>query len=193
MGSHRSENLTEILRAAGGGDDSAGREIYQRVLEELRRLAHRQLGKERRKHTLIQTNDLVNEAYVKLFGRGPKEWKSSRYFYGAAVNAMRQILTDYGRKVRSDKRGGGAAKVTLSEGSASDAPSFEILALNDALDRLALVQNRAARVVESRYYLGLTIHETAQLLDVSEKTVTDDWKFASAFLHKEITSTPNGL
>jgi RNA polymerase sigma factor (TIGR02999 family) len=191
MGPHRKEDLTEVLRAVGSGDQAAEQALYRRVLEELRSLAHRQLGKELRRHTLLQTNDLVNEAYVKLFGSGPRDWKCSRYFYGAAVNAMKQILTDYGRRLRADKRGGGMPRVTLSEGAAAEAPSFEILSLNEALDRLSTVQARAARVVESRFLLGLTIQETARLLEVSEKTVTDDWNFASAWLHREISSTPD--
>ena len=182
-------DLTAVLHAVRDGDTQAEQVLFERVYDELRRLAHHRLRHESARPTLIQTTDLVNEAYLRLVRVEPANWENRRHFFGAAIEAMRRILIEYARRRKAQRHGGGQTRITFSEQIAADAPAFEILALNDALDRLAVVRPRAAQVVGYLFFLGLTIPESAQLLGVAPRTVDSDWRFANAWLRREIATT----
>jgi RNA polymerase sigma factor (TIGR02999 family) len=156
------------------------------VYAELRRIAGRQLRQERPGHTLYLTA-LVHEAYLKLAGQPEGEWKSRAHFYGIAARAMRQILIDYARGRRTGKRGAGAAHTTLSAAKLGfEVRLDELLALNDALDRLEKIDERLRKVVEFRFFGGLSEKEIAELLGVTERTVERDWVKARAWLYNEL-------
>ena len=179
-------DLTVALQAARAGDDDAQRVLYERVYDELRQMARGRLRREGRKPTLLQTTELVNEAYLRLVRVDAADWQSRAHFFGAAVEAMRRILVEYARRKNAARRGGGQRPVTLSD-VAADAPSFDIVALNEALDRLTAIRPRAAQVVGLRFFIGLTVQQTAEMLQVSPRTVDSDWKFASAWLRREVS------
>lgn len=168
------------------GERGAERMLFERVYDELRKIARAQLRREHDAPTLIETTDLVNEAYLRLVRKEAANWENRRHFFGAAVEAMRRILIDYARRRNAKRRGQGALKITITEGAASEAPSFEIIALNEALDRLAKIRPRAATIVGYRFFLGLTVQESADLLKVAPRTVDSDWQFANAWLRREI-------
>lgn len=182
-------DVTRALRAARSGDDQAQRRLYERVYDELHRMAHRRLGREGRKPTLLQTTELVNEAYLRLVRVDPENWENRAHFFGAAVEAMRRILVEYARRRNAARRGGGRRPVTLSD-VAARTPSLDVVALNDALDRLSAIRPRAAQVVGLRFFIGLTVKETADLIRVSPRTVDSDWRFASAWLRREVSGSP---
>lgn len=162
-------------------------ELVPQLYDELRRLAHAQLRREGPGHTL-GTTALVHEAYVRLAGQAGLSADDRTRFFAIASNTMRRVLVDYARERRRMKRGGGAAAVSLDEVEPflSDDEAEELLALDDALDRLAAFNPRAASVVQHRFFGGFTLEETASLLDVSLKTVQRDWVAASAWLRKEV-------
>ncbi|MEE8146734.1 MAG: ECF-type sigma factor, partial [Longimicrobiales bacterium] len=170
------KNLTDVLHAAGNGDEDAKKLLFERVYGELRRLARGQMVREFGKPSLLQTTALVNEAYLRLVGEAPVDWQNRRHFFGAAIQAMKRILVDYARKRDADRRGGGRIQVSLADQAVEPAPTFDALDLHDALDRLGKIRPRVARVVEHRFLLGLTVEETADLLAVSARTVDSDWK-----------------
>lgn len=161
------------------------------VYDELRKISSYYLRQEHGKHTL-QTTELVHEAFVKLAGSDASAWKNKTHFFAAAANSMRQILVDYARKKKAVKRGGGERRITLHnleiQGTTEE---DEILALDQALSKLSKIDSRAGRIVELRYFSGLTIEETAEVLKVSVSTVKRDWNFARAWLHKELKSLLN--
>ena len=191
MGSREPADLTGVLEAARNGDDRARNELFERVYDQLRRMAHAEMNLEHRRPTMLQTTALVNEAWVKLAGNQEEAWKNRSYFFGAAVNAMRRILIDYARKRNAQRRGGGAAKVTLDDDARVEAPRYDLLALDEALDRLASIRPRAAQVVGYRFFLGMSIGETASQLEISERLVSSDWDFARRWLERELTATPS--
>ena len=179
------ETITELLLAAPAGGAVVDR-LLPLVYEELRGMAHGYLVRERPGHSL-NTTALVHEAYLKLVDQTRAPAQSRAYFFGAAARAMRQILVDHARHRRRQKRGGGQRPVTLEDHYlAADAFAAEVLDLDDALERLAAIEPRAARVVESRFFGGLSVEETAEVLGVSSRTVKRDWIMAKAWLYRTL-------
>lgn len=183
--------ITEALVALREGDPGAMDRLMPLVYEQLRRIAHRQLGAEPTGHTL-STTGLVHEAYLKLVDQTRAQWQDRAQFFAIAAGAMRRILVDYARRHRAARRGGGpegAPPIPVSledvEIAAADRAA-EIVALDEALERLARMDERAARVVECRFFGGLTEAETAAALDVSQRTVAREWVAAKAWLHQEV-------
>lgn len=158
------------------------------VYDELRRQAARYLRKERQGHTL-QTTALIHEAYLKLLGQTQVEWQNRAHFFAIAATAMRRILVDYARERQREKRGGRAENLALEAAFqiSTGEKSVDLIALDEALDRLAKLSTRQARVVELRYFSGLSNDETAAMLGVSTATVRNDWNIARAWLKQEIT------
>src|SRR6476620_7714208 len=180
------QRVTDLLARWSDGDDSALAELTPVVYEELRRLAHRQMGGERPDHTL-QTTALVNEAYLRLADQTHARWQNRAHFFAVAARAMRQILVTYARSQRSQKRGGGAFKVELDETAlVSPEESQEIVDLHEALEKLATLDSRKARVVELKYFGGLNYDEMAEVLKISRVTVRRDWEFAKIWLYTEL-------
>ncbi len=180
------ERVTQLLADWSHGNDGALAELTPLVYEELRRLAHRHMGGERRDHTL-QTTALVNEAYLRMAGQTNPSWQDRAHFFAVAARAMRQILVNYAKSQRSQKRGGGALKLELDEAAiVSPEESKEIIDLHEALERLATLDSRKGRVVELKYFGGLNHDEIAEVLKVSTVTVRRDWVFAKAWLYAEL-------
>src|SRR5881409_493917 len=172
--------VTELLVQWSHGDDAALAELTPLVYEELRRVAHHHLSGQRRDYTL-QTTALVNEAYLRLADQTNPRWQNRAHFFAFAARAMRQILVSYARSQRAQKRGGGALKVDLDEAALISPEQTEaILDLNDALERLAMLDSRTAHVVELRFFGGLNQDEMAEVLKISPVTVRRDWVFAKA-------------
>lgn len=158
------------------------------VYDELRHMAHHYMNRERRGHTL-QTSALVNEAYLRLIDQRGVHWQNRAHFFGIASQMMRRILVDYARKRRYKKRGGGAHEVSMSEAMiVSNARAAEVVALDEALNSLAEIDSRKARIVELKFFGGLSIEEIAEVLKVSPGTVMHDWTFAKAWLRKAVSS-----
>jgi RNA polymerase sigma-70 factor (ECF subfamily) len=186
MPSVSAQNVTQLLAHWSHGDDAALGELTPLVYEELRRLAHHHMSGQRPDHTL-QTTALVNEAYLRLAGQTNPSWQDRAHFFAVAARAMRQILVNYAHSYRAKKRGGGALKIELDEAAlVSPAESKEIIDLHEALERLAALDSRKARVVELKYFAGLNHDEIAEVLKISPVTVRRDWIFAKAWLQKEL-------
>jgi RNA polymerase sigma-70 factor, ECF subfamily len=181
-------NVTMLLARASDGDAKATGELFPLVYDELRSLAAQHLAGERVNHTL-QATALVNEAYLRLVGPGDVTWQNRAHFFGAAARAIRRILTDHARSKNRLKRGGGDGKrVPLDTlDLAAKQPAEDILALDEALERLTSMDPEKARVVELRYFAGLSLEETAQALGVSVPTVSRHWEFARVWLHRELS------
>ena len=179
-----SANTTQILRALRGGSLAAAEELQAVIYEEMRRIARAQMRGERKNHTLHPTA-LVNEAYLRLV-ESETDWESRAHFFGAAVRAMRQILVDHARRRGRIKRGGRRERVPLEEIEPTAEDAEEMLALDDALVRLAASDARKARVVELKFFAGLTMEQIAELLGVSPRSVKRDWNFARAWLYREM-------
>jgi len=176
-----------MLQAAAEGDSSAADALLPLVYDELRRTAGYLMGAERSDHTL-QPTALVHEAYLKLVDQSRVEWRSRAQFFSVAAQAIRRILVDHARAKGSLKRGGGRAKVTLDEQLvASFDRSVDMLALDEALRTLAISHPRHARIVEARFFGGLTIEETAHVLGVSTSTVEREWRYARAVLFRMLS------
>jgi RNA polymerase sigma factor (TIGR02999 family) len=156
------------------------------VHEELRRLAHRYMRGERAGHTL-QTTALVNEAYMRLVDVERMEWRGRGHFFAMAATLMRRILVDHARDRARDKRGGSVVLTSLGDKAIAAAPSLDVLALDEALDRLSGMDPQQARIVELRFFAGMTIEETADALDISPATVKRDWTWAKAWLHQQLS------
>ena len=177
--------VTQILDAIRSGDATSD-DLIRLVYDELRQLASRQLAREQPGHTLVATA-LVHEAYLRLLGGGKQSWDNRRHFFAAAAEAMRRILVDSARRKAAQKRGGRLARAELNDGCAGDAiPDEELVAVDEAVDRLAAVDEQAAALVKLRYFGGLTINETASVLRVSPRTADRLWAYARAWLIKEI-------
>ena len=180
------KEVTQVLRAWMRGEEGAKEELYQMVYDELRRLAHRYMSRENTGHTL-QTTALVNEAYLKLADTNNLNWQDRAHFFAVSANVMRHILVDHARATRAIKCGGGAQHVGLEDIiEIPQAPNKDVLALNDALNKLAKVDDRKSKVVELRYFGGLSVEETAEVLKVSADTVMRDWRLAKAWLLREL-------
>ena len=181
-----SQNITHLLREWSDGDERALDKLTPLVYEELRRQASRYLRRERRAHSL-QTTALINEAYLRLFDAREVNWQDRAHFFAIAANLMRRVLVDHARRRDAEKRGGSALCLTLDEGLAvAKETDVDLLAVDEALDRLAQIDLQQARVVELRFFSGLTVDETAAALGVSPKTVKRDWSVARAWLRREI-------
>ena len=179
-------SMTELLAAWSDGDRSALDQLTPLVYEELRRMARRQMNRERAGHTL-QTTALVNEAYFRLVDQKSVRWQNRAHFFGIAAQIMRRVLCDHARARLADKRGAGALRVSLVEAAAlSDEQTTDVLALDEALRELGEVDPRKARVVELRYFGGLSVEETAEVLKVSRSTVLHDWNMARAWLYTQV-------
>ena len=186
-GSDVGDRVTALLRAARGGDRVAFDELMPLVYDALRRIAHRKLGGERSGHTL-STTDLVHEAYLSLVRLDRIEWQGRAHFMAIAAQAMRNILVNYALKRNAGKRGGGRPSVWLEEAMAvADAPAGDVLALHEALQRLERIDERQGRVVECRFFAGMSIEETAAALGVSPASVKRDWALARAWLNRELS------
>ena len=178
--------VTQLLEHWSHGDDAALAELTPLVYEELRRLAHHHMGRERPNHTL-QTTALVNEAYLRLADQTNPSWQNRAHFFALAARAMRQILVNYAKSYRAQKRGGGALKVDLDAVALiSPEQTTEILDVHEALERLATLDSRKAHVVELKYFGGLKHDEIAEVLKISTVTVRRDWVFARAWLYEEL-------
>ena len=184
--SDRSPRPTDLLLAWGRGETSAFDQLVPLVHDELRQLARRYMTHERRDHTL-QVSALVNEAYLRLIDLKKMQWQNRAHFFAISARVMRRILVDFARAKRSEKRGGGAPRVTLDEALLVPIETgHDLLALNDALHALAAVHPRKCDVVELRYFGGLSLEETAEALHVSIDTVKRDWRFAKLWLVREL-------
>jgi RNA polymerase sigma factor (TIGR02999 family) len=180
-------DFTELLRAHASGDPTALDRLFPAVYDELRRMARGRLRHERADHTLGAT-ELVHEAFFRLVKLDRIDWRGRAHFLAIAAQAMRNVLLDYAVQRGAQKRGGGARPVTLERLEvAADVPTEELLALCEALDRLERLEPRQARVVECRFFAGLSLDETAAALSVSPATVSRDWTIARAWLHAELT------
>ena len=188
-------DVTTLLQRWSAGDRTALDRLLPMIHAELRRIAARQLSSERNEHTLVPTA-LVNELFLRLVDQRRAAWENRAQFFAVAAQIMRRILVDYARSRETDKRGGSAARVSLDE-LADDGPGHhppqvggaaaaDVLAIDQALERLALLDPDQARIVELRFFAGLTVEETAQVLQRSPRTVKREWRLARAWLHREL-------
>jgi len=181
-----SEDVTVLLGRLTKGDDGAAAKLIPLVYDEMRRLARSYMRRERSDHTL-QVTALVHEAFLKPVEQRSVDWRSHAHFFGIAAQMMRRILIDHARGHLREKRGGGVRAVPIDHGLAfAPEQSFALIKLDQALGRLALLDPRQARIVGLRFFGGLTVEQTAELLGVSEKTVERDWSVAKAWLHGEL-------
>lgn len=179
-------DITRLLVAWNNGDEAALEELTPLVYEELHRLAHRYMGRERSGHTL-QTSALVNEAYLRLVDWKNVQWQNRAHFFAVSAKLMRRILVDFARSNAYAKRGGGAAQLDLDEVAVvSPDRDTDIVALDEALTALAALSPRQSQVVELRFFGGLSLEETAEVLKVSVGTVRRDWSLARAWLHRAV-------
>jgi RNA polymerase sigma factor (TIGR02999 family) len=189
MSEERSHEVTQLLQRLQAGDATAVDFLVPLVYAELHELAAGYLRSERPDHTL-QPTALVHEAYLKLVGQREVHWQNRSHFLGVAAQAMRRILVDYARKHRAAKRGGGPV-ITLREGMLVDqAANLDLIALNDALTRLAELDQRQARIVELRFFGGLTLEEIAAVLGISTITIKREWRIARAWLRSQLGESP---
>jgi RNA polymerase sigma factor (TIGR02999 family) len=190
-----SADLSHLLEKARAGDDDAVGPLFTLVYDELRRLAAHYLRAEHSGHTL-QATALVNEAFMKLVAGESVPWESKTHFFNTAARAMRQILIDHARTKKRLKRGGGAGLAALDTGTLPPADAgpddLDLLALDEALTKLARLDDRQARLVELRFFAGLTESEAAKVLGVSRRTVSSEWVFVLAWLKKEMSSVDAG-
>ena len=179
-------DVTELLQDWSEGDESALERLMPLVYDELHRLAHQHMRHEK-PGQILQTSALINEAYLRLVDRPRIRWENRAQFFGIAVRVMRRILVDEARKRKSHKRGGDAIQVTLNEATdVAHAQAASVLALNEALKALESLNSRQSKIVELRFFGGLSVEETAQVLNVSPETVMRDWVFARAWLKTEM-------
>ncbi|MFW6089166.1 MAG: sigma-70 family RNA polymerase sigma factor [Gemmatimonadota bacterium] len=179
--------MTRLIRACADGRDEAFDSLIELVYDDLRRIAHRTLRGERRGHTL-DTTALVHEAYLKLVPQAEASWRDRAHFFAVASRVIRHILIDYARRRNADKRDGGV-RVTFREDLArSDPAGVDLLALDEALERLAAHDERLVRIVECRFFGGMTIDETASVLDISPRTVDRGWARARTYLYRDLAA-----
>ena len=182
-----SEQITVLLKAWSGGDDGARDQLFPAVYEELRRVAAAYMKRERQGHTL-QTTAVVHEVYLKLVDLSNTSWEDRTHFFALAAQMMRRILVDAGRKRAALKHGGRARHIALDEvPDVSVERATELIEVDEALNRLAGIDPRKARVVELRFFGGLSVKETAAVLKISEQSVLRDWRLAKAWLLQQLT------
>jgi RNA polymerase sigma factor (TIGR02999 family) len=187
MAAPQADEITHLLQAWSAGDDRALEKLTPLVYRELHRVAKRYMAREKPGHTL-QTTALINEVYVRLVAFKEVSWQDRAHFFAVCAQLMRRILTDWARRRRYLKRGSEAQHISLDEALvASKAPSADLVALDDALKELAAVDPRKSQVVELRFYGGLSVGETANVLKVSSETVMRDWKMAKLWLLREMS------
>lgn len=178
--------VTQLLEAWGEGDPAALDRLMPLVYQELRRIAKRNMARERPGHTL-QTTALVNEVYLRLVDASKVSWQDRAHFFAICARTMRRILVDFARSRRYQKRGGGEQPLSLDESlDVAGGPRSDLLAVDDALTRLAKHDARKSQVVELRFFGGLSVPETAEALKISPETVMRDWKMAKAWLYREL-------
>ena len=184
------EAVTQLLVAWSNGDQEALDRLMPLVYDELRQLARRYMRRERAGHTL-QTTAVINEAYLRLVDQQNVRWQNRAHFFAIAAHVMRRILIDYARRRRYAKRGGGAPHVSLDEVAVlSEERAADLIALDEALDSLASIDPQQSRVVELRFFGGLTVKETAEVLKLSHDMVKREWSTAKAWLYREMSSGP---
>jgi RNA polymerase sigma factor (TIGR02999 family) len=184
--------ITELLRAWRGGDEQALEKLTPRVYSELHQAARRCMRKEREGHSL-QATALINELYLRLSDLKQVDWQNRAHFFAICARQMRRILTDEARLRQTEKRGGGAPVVSLDEApEVASSSHADVLAIDDALKALALVDERKSKVVELRFFGGLSVEETAEVLNVSPDTVARDWRLAKAWLLREMSGEADG-
>jgi len=183
------EGVTQLLLAWSEGDQTALERLIPLVYEELRKRAREHMRRERPGHSL-QTTGLVNEVYLRLVDLNQLRWQNRAHFFAIAAQLMRQILVDYARARRYAKRGGWGRQVSLDEAAiVSKTRSAEFIALDDALKGLATIDPRKSQIVELRYFGGLSVKETAEVLKISPRQVAREWNLARAWLHRELSNT----
>jgi len=183
----RAHEVTELLQSWSQGDRSALEKLMPLVYDELHQLARHYMSDERPDHTL-QTTALVNEAYVRLVDSAHANWENRTHFFGVCAQLMRRILVDWARSRQALKRGGDARALDLQEALAAGIePGTDLVAVDDALNSLAAVDSRKSQVVEMRFFGGLSVNETAEVLKVSPETVQRDWKLAKSWLRREMS------
>lgn len=181
--------ISQLLDEWSHGNQAALDRLYPLVYDELRRMAHRYMSRERKGHTL-QTTALINEAYLRLVEQKHVHWANRAHFFGISAQIMRRILIDHARRYEYSKRGGGAQKVSLDEVAVvAKERSTELLAVDEALTRLGEIDLRRSQVVELRFFGGLDNEEIASYLKISANTVTRDWNLARAWLYRELSSS----
>jgi RNA polymerase sigma-70 factor, ECF subfamily len=186
------QQVTQLLAAWSDGDQLARDQLVSVVYPELHRLAHHYMTREAPGHTL-QTSALVNEAFLRLVDQRDVRWRNQAHFFGIAAQMMRRILVDYARNRRYAKRGGGAHAMSLDEALiVSDERSAEVVGVHEALEQLAQFDLRKSQIVELRFFGGLSIEETAEVLGVSPGTVMRDWTLAKAWLRREMSKDATG-
>jgi RNA polymerase sigma factor (TIGR02999 family) len=179
------KDMTDLLKRAASGDASAGDEVFAEIYDELKRLASIQRGRASKGETLV-TTAIVHEAYLRLVGRGDVDWNDRNHFFCSAARAMRDVVVDEARRKRSRKRGGDQRRVELTEVAGSASTPEDLLDLDDALSRLEREIPEDAQIVLLRYFTGLSLPETAQVLGRSLRTVERRWQFCRAWLAKEL-------
>lgn len=193
MGPGPAADVTQLLVNWSNGDQSALEQLMPLVYGELRRLAGAYLRRERVDHTL-QSTALVHEAFLRLVNQRDVEWRSRAHFYGIAAQMIRRILVDHARSQHAEKRGSGAVKLALDEALAvpqQPGSDLDLLSLDDALHRLAELDGRQSRIVELRFFTGLSIEETAEVMQLSPATIKREWNSARAWLFREVTRKGN--
>ncbi len=184
---HAPQNVTQLLIGWANGDKEALDKLVPLVYDELRRQASRYLRNERAGHTL-QTTALIHEAYLRLVDQRDVRWQNRSHFFGVAAQLMRRILVDHARTKRRAKRGGSDIRVSLTQANEiAKGEDLDVVALDEALTRLAEIDEQQSRIVELRYFSGLTVEETARVLGISPATVKRDWSMARAWLHRELS------
>jgi RNA polymerase sigma factor (TIGR02999 family) len=190
LGQTSTDGITKLLQGWRGGDRAALDALVPVVYKELHRLAHCELRKERPDHTL-QSTALVHEAYFRLVGQTLPQWESRTHFFAIAAQLMRQILVDYARRHRASKRGSGACMLTLDDAVVlPQRKDVDVVAIDDALNALAEVDPRQSRIVELRFFAGLSLQEISEVMGIATATVQRDWTAARAWLHREISRRP---
>jgi RNA polymerase sigma-70 factor (ECF subfamily) len=181
------QNVTQLLLGWSQGDKEALDKLVPLVYDELRRQAARYLRRERVGHTL-QTTALIHEAYLRLIDQKNVHWQNRAHFFGIAAQLMRRILVDHARTKKRAKRGGSDVRVSFSEATLkAKGQDLDIVALDEALERLAEIDEQQGKIVELKFFSGLTVEETAEVLSISAATVKRDWSMAKAWLHREVT------
>ena len=186
---NQARQITQMLREWSGGNREVLEDLMPLVYDELHKQAARFLNRERRDHTL-QATALIHETYLKLIDQREVNWESRTHFFAISANMMRRILVDYARQKHREKRGGDMVKLPLEEAAlvvVGKERSIDLMALDEALTRLEEIDEQQARIVELRYFSGLSLEETAETLKVSRTTVANDWSIAKAWLHRELT------
>ena len=181
------ENITELLASYGRGNKESLDQLMPIVYDELRRQAARYLRREQVGHTL-QTTALIHEAYVRLVDQRNMQWQNRAHFFGIAAQMMRRILVDHARSKKRVKRGGSEIRVSFEDANvAAKGQDLDVVALDQALERLGQIDEQQSRVVELRFFSGLSVEETAEVMGISKATVKRDWSMAKAWLHRELS------